>query len=142
MKKLTTKLMIAATVLVVTAGAASAQTLRASIPFEFRVGNRVMAAGTYRVYSSPHATAPIFELLNVSSGGSAMVFAQIPGDPRKEWEAEGNPKLEFACGSGRCALAQLWAGPGSHAYKVRRPKRETDEDAYLTVIPMQRDKSE
>ena len=142
MKKLTTKLMIATAALVAAAGTASAQTMRASIPFEFRVGNRAMAAGTYRVYSSPHTSAPIFELLNVSSGGSAILLAPIPGDPRKEWEAEGNPKLEFACGSGRCALVQLWAGPGSHAYKVRRPKRETDEDAYLTVIPMHWDKGE
>jgi len=142
MKRLTTKLMIATAALVVTAGAASAQTLRASIPFEFRVGNRVMAAGTYRVSLSQPSGVPIFELSNVHSGRSAIVVGQVPDDPRKEWEAEGNPKLAFACGRGRCALAQLWAGPGSHAYKVGRPKRETDEDAYLTVIPMQRDKSE
>jgi hypothetical protein len=142
MKKLTTKLMIAATVLVVTAGAASAQTMRAAIPFEFRVGNRVMAAGTYRVSLSQPSGAPIFELSNVHSGRSAIVVGQVPDDPRKEWEAEGNSKLTFACGSGRCALAELWAGPGSHAYKVLRPKRETGEDEYLTVIPMQRDKGE
>ncbi len=49
MKKLTTKLMIAAAALVVAAGAASAQTMKAEIPFAFRAGDKVMAAGTYRV---------------------------------------------------------------------------------------------
>ena len=142
MKKLTTKLMIAATALVAAAGSASAQTLRADIPFEFRVGNRVMAAGTYRVSLSQPSGAPVFELSNVHSGRSAIVVGQVPDDPRKEWEAEGNPKLAFACASGRCALARLWARSGSHAYKVPRPKRETGEDEYLTVIPMQRDKGE
>ena len=116
--------------------------MTASIPFEFRVGNRVMAPGTYRVDSSQLSGTPIFRLLNVHSGGSAILLGQVPLDPRKEWEAEGNPKLEFACGSGRCALAQLWAGPGSHAYTVYRPKRDKDEDAYLTVIPMQPGKGE
>jgi hypothetical protein len=101
-----------------------------------------MAAGTYLVSLSQRSSAPIFELSNVRSGRSAIVLGQIPADPKKEWQAEGNPMLAFACGSGRCTFAQLWAGPGSRAYEVSRPKRGTDEEAYLTVIPMHRDKGE
>ena len=143
MKKLTTKLTIAATILVAAAGAASAQKLTAQIPFEFRVGNRVMAPGTYQVGLAPSMSSiPLFLVQSRDSGRQAILLAQARVDPRKAWTAEGNPKLEFACANGSCALAQLWGGAGTDAYKFRLPKLGKDEDIHLTVIPMQRDKGE
>ena len=143
MKKLTTKLMIAATVLVAASGTASAQTLTAQIPFEFRVGNRVMPAGTYQVgLASSVSSAPLFLLRGDYSRGSAILVAQAREDPRKAWAAEGGAKLEFACAGGVCALAKLWDGAGSDAYTFRLPKLRRDEEAYVRVIPMQRDKGE
>ena len=142
MKELTTRFMIAAAALVVGAGVASAQTLRASIPFEFRVGNRVMAPGTYEVDKLEiQSSGPIFRLLDRHSRQSAIVLPQAKVDPHKGW-AEGKPKLVFACIGGGCALAELWAGSESYAYAFARPKPGKDEDAYLRVIPMQRDKGE
>jgi hypothetical protein len=143
MKKLTTKLMIAAAALVAAASAASAQNMTAQIPFEFRVGNRVMAPGTYQVgLTRSVSSVPLFQLRNQDSGQQAVLLAQAKVDPRKAWAAEGIPKVEFACPSGRCALAELWDGYDSQAYSFHRPKLGKDEDAYLTVIPMQRDKGE
>jgi len=143
MKKLTTRLMIATAALVVVAGAASAQTLTAQIPFEFRVGNRVMAPGTYQVgLASSMSSAPLFLLRGDYSHGSAILVAQAAVDPQKAWAAEGSPKLEFACGGGSCALAEIWEGRGRNAYKFRVPKLNGNEDAKLRVIPMQRDKGE
>ena len=143
MKKLTTKLMIAAAALVAAASAASAQKLTAQIPFEFRVGNRVMEPGTYRIELARNVSSvPLFLLQNAHSGQQAVLLAQAKVDPRKAWAAEGIPKLEFACPSGRCALAELWDGYDSQAYSFHRPKLGKDEDAYLRVIPMQRDKGE
>ena len=142
MKKLTTRFMIATAVLVVAASAASAQTMTASIPFEFRAGNRVMEPGTYRVDLSWLSGASVFRLLNVNSGGRAIVLGQAPADPKETWKASGQGKLALACTSGRCALAEIWAGSGSYAYTFHRPKLGKDEDAYLRVIPMQRDKGE
>jgi hypothetical protein len=142
MTKLTTRLTIATVALVVTAGAALAQTMTARIPFEFRAGSRVMEPGTYRVESSRLSGAPVVRLQNAHSGRQALLLAQVPVDPEKAWIAEGNPKLAFACSSGRCALAEIWAGSGSYAYTFHRPKLGKDEDAYLRVIPMQRDKGE
>jgi len=137
MKKLTTKLMIATAALVVVAGAASAQTMTASIPFEFRAGNRVMAPGTYRVDDLNIQTGrPVFRLRNVNSGGSIAVLPQAPVDPRKGW-AEGYGKLVFACTSGSCSLAEIWNGSDTHAYTFHRPKLGKDEDAYLRVITLQ-----
>jgi hypothetical protein len=116
--------------------------MTARIPFEFRAGNRVMEPGTYRVESSRLSGAPVVRLQNPHSGRQALLLAQVPVDPEKAWIAEGNPKLAFACSSGRCALAEIWAGSGSYAYTFHRPKLGKDEDAYLRVIPMQRDKGE
>jgi len=142
MKKLTTRFMIAAAALVVGAGAASAQTLNAQIPFAFRVGNRVMAPGTYQVDKlERQSSGPIFRLLNARLRRSAILLPQAQVDPQKGW-AVGEPKLVFACISGGCALAEFWAGSESYAYAFARPKPGKDEDAYLRVIPMQRDKGE
>ena len=142
MKKLTTKLMIATAALVVVAGAASAQTMKASIPFEFRAGNRVMAPGTYRVDNlATRIGSPVFEISNVDSGGSIMLLPQAPVDPQKGWAA-GYGELVFACTGGSCALAELWNGSDNHAYTIHRPKLGKDEDAYLRVITVQLGKGE
>ena len=143
MKKLTTNLTIAAAALVVAVGAASAQTLTAEIPFAFRAGNQVMAPGTYRIDDlSGQTVTHVFRLSNMHSSQTAALIPQAPVDPKKAWNANGNPRLAFECGSGRCALAELWAGPGSHAYTFPRPKLGKDETADLREIPMQRGKGE
>jgi hypothetical protein len=142
MKKLTTRFMIATAALVVAAGAASAQTMTASIPFEFHAGGRVMEPGTYRADLSRSSGAPITRLLNSHSGEQVIVLGQIPVDPQKAWTASGEGRLVFECTSGRCALAEIWAGSGSQAYKVWHPKLVKDEEAVLREIPMQRGKGE
>ena len=141
MKKLTTKLMIAATVLVALAGAASAQsqpTMTAQIPFEFRVGNHIMAPGTYQV---DKLETGIFRLLDVHLRRPIVVLPQARVDPRKG-SALGSPNLAFACTGGSCVLAQLWSGSESYAYTFSRPKLGKGEEASLRVIPLQRNKGE
>jgi hypothetical protein len=141
MKKLTTKLMIATAALIVVAGAASAQAMTASIPFEFRAGNTVMEPGTYRVDLSHKTGTPVFWLSSAHSGGTVLL-PQAPADPKKAWEASGQGKLVFACASGRCSLAEVYTGSGSYAYKFRGPKLGKDEIAVLREIPMQPAKGE
>jgi hypothetical protein len=145
MKKLTTKVMIAVAALVVAAGAVSAQpqtTMTAQIPFEFRAGNQVMAPGTYRVDSLDiGSSTKIFRLLDVNLRRSIVVLPQAQVDPEKR-TVPGRPGLVFACIDGRCVLAELWAGTESYAYTFRHPKLGKDEDAYLRVIPIERNKSE
>jgi hypothetical protein len=141
MKKLTTKLMIAATVLVALAGTASAQikaTMNAQIPFEFRVGNHIMAPGTYQV---DKLDTGIFRLSDVHLLRSIVVLPQARVDPRMG-SAVGRPNLLFACTGGSCVLAQLWSGTESYAYAFSRPKLDKDEEASLRVIPLQRNKGE
>jgi hypothetical protein len=142
MKKLTTKLMIATAALVVVAGTASAQAMTASIPFEFRAGDKVMEPGTYRVDASQRTSIPVFWLSNAHSGPAIALLPQAPVDPKKAWEASGQGKLVFACASGRCSLAELYTGSGDHAYTIYRPKLGKDETAVLREIPMQPAKGE
>jgi hypothetical protein len=141
MKKLTTKLMIATAALMAAAGSASAQTLRANIPFEFRAGDRVMAPGTYSLDYSRLGGIQVFRLSNVHSGGTIALLPQAPVDPQKGW-SEGDPKLAFACVGGSCALAEIWTGSESHAYTFHRSKLGGDVTADLREIPLQRNKSE
>jgi len=142
MNKLTTRLTIATAALVVVAGVASAQTMTASIPFEFRAGNRVMAPGTYWVGDlQRYPTSPILRLLNVNSHRSTTVLAQARVDPEKGWAA-GDGKLVFACVSGSCALTEIWDGHLSYAYTFKGPKLGQDVTAVLRVIPLQPGKGE
>src|ERR1035438_4845280 len=102
MKNLTTKLMFTAAVLVA-AGAASAQPMKADIPFAFQAGGKVMAAGTYLVdLRGPSGTVTIH-----GTGREGAVIANpITHIDRKENTA----KLVFVCGRGPCSLVQAWPG--------------------------------
>ena len=143
MNKLTTRFMIATAALVVTAGVASAQSMTASIPFEFRAGNRVMAPGTYWVDDlQPQSGAPIFRILNANSHKSTMVLPQAPVEPQPAWKASGGGKLVFACVNGSCALAEIWEVSRGHAYAFSGPKPGQDETAVLREIPTQPGKGE
>jgi hypothetical protein len=142
MKKLTRRSVLAIAGLVVAAVAASAQTLTAEIPLEFHLGNHVLAAGAYEVEILKTAAGiPVFRFTEAHLGQSAVLMAQVPFDPRKEW-ADGKGRLVFACIDRRCALAELWSGPGSHAYSFSSPKPGKGETADLREIPMQPGKSE
>ena len=144
MKKLTTKLMIGAAVFVVVAGAATAETMTAEIPFAFRAGKQVLPAGTYRVDNEINRSiTPIFRLTNLHSRRTAtLVVPQAPVYPKTAWKHDGNPKMAFECAGGRCALAQVWTGPGSYAYTFARPSLGKGETAELMVVPMHRGKGE
>jgi hypothetical protein len=143
MRKLTTRVLIATASLVVVAGVASAQTMNAEIPFEFRAGDRVMEPGTYRVDNlSGRTVTPIFRLQNVHSHGSIVLLPQATAEPQKAWQADGNAKLVFACTSGSCALAEVWDGSSRPAYTFNRPNLGKDVTVVLRVIPMQRGNGE
>jgi hypothetical protein len=132
-----TRMTIAAATLVVAAGSASAQYLKAEIPFAFRAGGVVMAAGSYQVKTeSSHAGIPVFYIRNADGGRSVLLVGTAPRDPKKEWAAAGAPVLSFECGIGRCALAEVWTGTGRSSYAVPRPKLGRDEPKHTAVVVM------
>jgi len=138
-----TRMMIAAATLVVAAGGASAQVMKADIPFAFRAAGVVLPAGTYRVTTDNHLNGhPYFQIRSVDGGQSIITVGMTPHDPKKEWRAGGAPVLSFQCGTGPCALAEVWTGADS-AYVVPRPKLGRDEEpARTAVVVMRQEKGE
>ena len=141
MKKLTTKLVLAAAALAAGAGTLSAQSGKADIPFQFHAGERVMAAGTYRVELTRIGGTSVFRFWNVDSNESATLLPQALVDPQREW-TEGNATLAFTCTDGNCVLAEIWDGSGDFAYKFRHASPCGDEAAALREISIQPAKAE
>ena len=132
MKNLTTKLMFAAAALVA-AGAASAQTMKADIPFAFQAGGKVMAAGTYRVdFRGPSGTVVLRD-----TGWKSVVLAKPV--THIEGKKENTAKLVFACGRGPCSLVQVWPGYSESGLLFKTPKLDRNEEASLTVIHLRLD---
>ena len=132
MKSLTMKLTIAAAALFA-AGAASAQTMTADIPFAFQAGGKVMTAGTYRVDLRGPAMATV--LIHDKRGKSAVIARTVTHIDGKEDTA----KLVFVCGRGPCSLVQAWPGNREPGLLLNAPKRDRNEEASLIVIHLRLD---
>jgi hypothetical protein len=122
------KLTIAAAALFA-AGAVSAQTLKADIPFAFQAGGKAMAAGRYLVdLRGPGYTVVIRD----ASGKSAVMaryITHIDG-------SEGTAKLVFQCSRGNCSLQEAWSGYADSGLLFKTPKLDRNEEASLTVIQL------
>jgi hypothetical protein len=133
MKNLTTNLILAAIALAAP-GIASAQQLKADIPFGFRAQGTMLPAGTYTVTTDNVSSVPKFLLRSVASRDSILLTNAIQGDPNKAWEASGYAVLEFECGDSGCALNRLWRPGGYPAYRFSHPNAEKGERTHLAVI--------
>ena len=145
MTKFTTRMMIAAATLVVAAGAASAQTMKAEIPFTFRAGpgGTVMEPGTYNVTRiTRQSTPPLFRLSEVDARHPILLMPGAAGDAKKAWQAAGKAVLYFECTANNCALAAIWEGADAPAYEIRKPKMGKDEPVRVALVEMRAEKSE
>ena len=134
MKHLTISITMAAAV-VLAAGSASAQTLKAEIPFTFQVGDAVMSPGTYNVSLPQNSASRHLVLRNAET--KASVLAQYsPDDASKAWKARGTPVVRFVCSGARCVLSEMWAGYDAPAYIFRAPKIARDGDMRIADIGM------
>ena len=142
MKRLTKCMTAAAAVLLVTAGAASAQSLmKAEVPFAFSVGNKVMEPGTIRVrLLAGNTGSGALIVNNYEARHSYVVLPKSIGDVPKQWIASGQAKLSFDCTSGVCILVRAWAGQGN-AYEFYGPRTRAGE-MHLTEIVMSPDKGD
>ena len=133
MKSLTSKLMITAAAVVVATSVASAQSLKADIPFAFRAGGKVMAPGSYRVTTAGSTHYVI--LSNYEAKDSVIAMPTALGDAPKK---ASDPVITFECGSGPCELVRLWTASGFPAMKFAHGKSGTGERAALTEIRLVR----
>ena len=137
MKKTTTRLTIAAAFLALAAGVASAESLRADVPFAFRIGNKLMAPGSYLVQITG-ATNNVVTLRNATTKEIGLALPIALAEPSMEWKANGDAVLSFECGVDRCALTRIWSGGSAPADSLAHPKLAAGEQASVTLVRMSR----
>ncbi|HTS65202.1 MAG TPA: hypothetical protein VMH28_24435 [Candidatus Acidoferrales bacterium] len=133
MKNLTSKLMITAAAVAMVTGVASAESLKADIPFAFRAGGKVMAPGTYRVTTSDAKHYVV--LANFAAKDSVIAVPVAQTNPPKSGN---DPVITFDCGRGPCELVRLWTASGYPALKFSHSKSGSTEQASLTEIRLVR----
>lgn len=134
MRNLTNKLMIAAAALLA-AGAASAQTLKADVPFAFQANGKTMPAGIYTVnLRGPAGT--------VSLQGDWKASAVMARPVSHIESQDQTPRLVFLCRRGTCTLIQAWPGYHQLGLSFNAPRMERYEEASLTVIHLRPDAAE
>jgi hypothetical protein len=134
MKRLTVHSLVAAAALTVAAGSASAQMLKAEIPFTFRAGEAVMAPGAYQVTVTQTSGFRHYLLRNTDTGKGALMIAAYPGIAPPAWRADGLPRISFQCAGARCVLRQLWEGYGGPTYNFSGPKLGSEEPVRTAEI--------
>ena len=133
--KSTTKWLVTAAALAIATGVASAQALQAEIPFAFRAGDKMMAAGTYNVKSLEGQRYLI--LSNFEARQSVILLPNSLETPAKATAKRGEPVMVFECGS-RCELIKVWTGSGYPEVALRRHAPSGGETASLMEIRLVR----
>jgi hypothetical protein len=139
MKRLAIHISLAVAALAVAAGTVSAQTMKAEIPFAFRVGNKVMQPGEYSVTVMSGGT-PLLRLVNIERQQAAILATAYMKDVPKQWAAAGLPKLAFLCGEGPCTVSQAWTGAG-YALTFHSPRGKNGEP-HIAEIVLRRDRAD
>ncbi len=133
MKSLIFNLVLAVTAVTLSSTLASAQTLKADIPFAFEAGGKVMAPGTYEL--RPNLVGTWFELLNKQSGDRARLTGYVREDPQAGWRGLPGGVFQFACGDdGGCALRRIWQSGDYSAYELAQPTPNVAARAAMRLI--------
>jgi len=139
MKRFATKSLVMAAALVAVAVGASAQSMKAEIPFAFRAGGAVLAPGSYRVSVSSRANNSVIHLTSRDTNKSILILSLYKSDVSNP---AGDPKLWFACAGGNCVLTSVWNGEDHSAMVVGYPARAAKETAEIRVVTLTAVKAE
>ena len=134
MKRSTTNLVLATAAFLAASVAASAQTLKADIPFAFMAGGKAMPAGTYTLTGGEGQQR--FVISNAGSHDAIILLTQGGRDPEKSWEGK-DGVLQFLCGDG-CVLDRVWTNTGYPAQKFAG--RKAVPGARLALIRLSSEK--
>jgi putative salt-induced outer membrane protein YdiY len=119
------------------AGTASAQTLKAEIPFSFQAAGTRMHPGAYSVRLKSAGSGTIVQIMNEDEGRSVMTLPRSVSTP---WNATGaSVVLSFACTNGNCELSSLRNDTGA-VYTFTTSKK-SPETRIATVV-LRPDRSE
>ena len=136
MKTSTNRLLIAAAALAAAAGSASAQSLKAEIPFAFQAAAARMTPGTYVITTGYLTGRQYVAMRNAETGAAAMLvqFVDVlaPASPQLTIPA----KLTFECAGRACVLRELWKGGGSGGLRFLGPKLPAGEDTRIAEVAL------
>jgi hypothetical protein len=90
--------------------------LKAQVPFEFNVGEKVFPAGEYKV---ARVTPETIALRDSRNGSVVTVVTGSVESPK----AHSTPVLRFELEDGRYVLTQVWEEGATTGYQLVRPKR-------------------
>ena len=142
MKRLTNCMTTAAAVLMMTAGAVSAQSLmKAEVPFAFNAGGRVVEPGAIRVQVlSGNTGTVLLHVYNIDTKSAYLILPHARDAASPQWMANGLARISFDCSTGACFLRQVWFGEGA-VYQIPGPKTRGGE-MLLTEIAMKPDRAD
>jgi hypothetical protein len=125
-----TKWMIAAAAMAVAACSASAQSLKADVPFAFQTAAGTLQPGIYQIHVGHDG---IVFWRNLETNRSVMTKPAGPQDAKAEWKD--TPRVVFECVEGRCALLTLYAADGNPALRFFGLKSKTG-DTQIAMVPL------
>jgi len=133
MKRSTLNLLLATAAVLAASTMASAQTIKADIPFPFRAAGVTMTPGSYELtrFSLSHQ---LLELRDLNRNKTIVLSAGIPQDAPLAWTTAGRPMLSFTCGDNGCALTRVWTGRGSDAQKFVVPQEKEPVRKHLERV--------
>jgi hypothetical protein len=137
MKLTTLTLTFAAVAMMAAAGKASAQNLRAEIPFSFQAAGARMHPGAYSVKLTLAGSGTIVQIMNQDEGRSVLTLPRSVSTP---WNATRTAVvLSFACTNGNCELSSLRNDNGA-VYTFTTGKK-SPETRIATVV-LRQDRTE
>ncbi len=109
--------------------AAYGQTLKADVPFAFRIPGGVAAAGSYDVHFDSIGSGRVVRLHNAETHRSVMSIPfSLNGNPT----AASAPRMVFRCGETGCQLSEIWTGGAAYGFPVKRARAHE----YVSSIPI------
>jgi hypothetical protein len=114
-----------AAALVLSAGAASAQAMKATVPFDFEASGTRMTAGTYVVSQNGY----VHRLADPRNGHAIMVAAES-----KVFDPKNVARLVFNCAGDRCALAAMYTGDSGIGATFRSAISARDKEVRQVAV--------
>ena len=105
MKRTALRIMIAATAALAAVATASAQGMKAEIPFPFEAAGARMQPGAYWITVTQRGAGPSFQIYNLETNKSILAMSHVANAPATSSEA--SPTLTFSCLGAHCVLSSL-----------------------------------
>jgi hypothetical protein len=139
MKLNTLTLTFAAVAMMTAAGTASAQNLKAEIPFSFQAAGTRMQPGAYSVKLSSAGSGTIVQIVNEDEGRSVMTLPQSVSTASAWTASRSAVVLSFACTNGNCELSSLRNDNGAvYSFATGKKSPET----HIATVVLRPDRAE